>query len=59
MSLIDYYDRQIPAYYPTMYQDGFSPEQIMFARHRDMMDEYEERNSIPTFHLVSHIEVKR
>ena len=59
MSLMDYYDRQIPAYYPTMYMDGFSPEQIMFAKRRDMMDDYEERNSIPTFHFVSQIEVKR
>ena len=59
MSLFEYFDSQIPDYYPTMYMDGFDQSQILYAAHRKMMREYEERNNIPTFNLVSHIEVKR
>ena len=31
MSLYEYTNRNIPDYYPTMYQDGYSPAQILFA----------------------------
>ena len=43
MTLVDYYDRQIPEYYPTMYMDGYTPEQILHAAHRKMVREYLER----------------
>lgn len=33
--------RQIPEYYPYMYLDGFSPEEILFAKKRQMLDEIE------------------
>ncbi|MBS7298564.1 MAG: hypothetical protein KIG65_05725 [Eubacteriales bacterium] len=39
MSLSDYYTRQIPEYYPTMYQDGFTPTQIMVALRKKMYKE--------------------
>lgn len=26
MNLGDYYFREVPDYYPTMYQDGYTPE---------------------------------
>ena len=29
MSLSDYYNREIPEYYDTMYMDGYTPDQIM------------------------------
>ncbi len=25
--------RKVPEYYPEMYQDGFSPEEILYAAH--------------------------
>ena len=43
MTLFDYYDRQIPDYYPTMYTDGYTPAQIMHAAYRKMVREYEAR----------------
>ena len=43
MTLVDYYDRQIPEYYPTMYMDGYTPQQILHAVHRKMVREYLER----------------
>ena len=30
-TLIDDYFRKVPDYYPEMYQDGFTPEEIMYA----------------------------
>ena len=30
-TLIDDYFRKVPEYYPEMYQDGFTPEEIMYA----------------------------
>ena len=67
MTLFDYYDRQIPDYYPTMHMDGYTPEQIMHAAHRKMVREYEERqeakraeaaNEIPTVKIVSEVKVR-
>ena len=31
MTLSDYYNRNLPDYYPTMYLDGYEPWQIMQA----------------------------
>ena len=45
MTLYEYYDRKIPDYYPTMYLDGYSPEQIMYAAHRKIRQEYEARKA--------------
>ena len=36
MTLLDYYSRKIPEYYHTMYQDGFTPTEIMIAHRREM-----------------------
>ncbi len=69
MSLMDYYNRQIPEYYDTMYMDGYTPEQILHAAHKKMMREYEERkatqraeaeaNEIPNVKIVSEVKIRR
>ena len=69
MSLMDYYNRQIPEYYDTMYMDGYTPEQIMHAAHKKMMRMYEERkaaqrakaeeNEIPNVKIVSEVKIRR
>ena len=43
MTMAEYYDSQIPEYYPTMYLDGYRPDQILHAVHRKMIREYEAR----------------
>ena len=68
MTLFEYYDRKIPDYYPTMYLDGYSPEQIMYAAHRKIRKEYEERearrlaeaeaNEIPEVKITSEVRIK-
>ena len=35
MEFHDYYDR-IPEYYPTMYMDGYTPTEILYATHKMM-----------------------
>ena len=39
MTINDYSGRQIPPYYSTMYLDGFTPEQILSALHKQMIAE--------------------
>ena len=68
MSLMDYYNRQIPEYYDTMYMDGYTPEQIMHAAHKKMQRMYEERevtkraeaeaNEIPNVKIISEVKIR-
>ena len=68
MSLIDQYFNKIPEYYDTMYMDGYTPEQIMYAACKKMQRMYEEReaakrakaeeNEIPTVKIVSEVKIK-
>ena len=38
MTLFDQINRKIPEYYPYMYLDGFTPQEIMYARKKQMLD---------------------
>ena len=42
MSLIDEYSKNVPEYYDTMYADGFTPEQILYAKRRQMNEALED-----------------
>ena len=42
MSLIDQYFKNVPEYYDTMYADGFTPEQILYAKRRQMNEALED-----------------
>ena len=69
MGLFEYYDSQIPDYYPTMYRDGYTPEQIMYAAHRKIRKDYEAReaakraeaeaNEIPEVKITSKVVIKK
>ena len=69
MTLYEYLDSKIPDYYPTMYRDGYSPEQIMYAAHRKLRREYEAReaerraeaeaNEIPEVRITSKVVIKK
>lgn len=37
--------RKVPEYYPTMYLDGFTPEEIHYAHHKAMMKQIQEREN--------------
>ena len=40
MTLSDYYLRDVPDYYDWMYLDGYTPEQIMYAKHKQMYHDF-------------------
>ncbi|MDY4429769.1 hypothetical protein [Evtepia sp.] len=45
MSLLeDYIHRNVPEYYPTMYLDGYTPVQIMYAHRKMALKMVKERN---------------
>lgn len=64
MTLFEYYDRKIPDYYPTMYLDGYSPEQILQSARRKLQREYEARKSeaeameIPEVKITSEVKIR-
>ena len=41
-SILAQYNRRIPDYYPTMYMDGFTPEEVMYAAKRQMYRDIQE-----------------
>ena len=43
MTLLDYYNRQLPDYYDGMYLDGYEPWEILEAKHRSMKRAYMEQ----------------
>ena len=69
MTMAEYYNRQIPEYYPTMYMDGYEPYQILHALRRKMMHDYEAReaakreaaeaNEIPEVKITSKVVIKK
>lgn len=58
MMMYDYLTRNLPHYYPTMFMDGYTPVEIYQSHQRDIMEEYQSRQNIPTVKLISEIRVK-
>ena len=58
MTLYNYLTRNLPHYYPTMFMDGYTPVQIYQSHQRDVLEEYQAKQNIPTVKLVSEIKVK-
>ena len=54
MTLSDLHNR-IPAYYPTMYLDGYSPQQILNAAHKQMYNDYIARKEASTNQAESEV----
>ena len=69
MGLFRYLDSKIPDYYPTMYLDGYTPEQIRYAAHRKLRREIAAReaakreeaedNEIPEVKITSKVVIKK
>ena len=58
MSLADYYNRNIPDYYPTMFLDGYSPQQIWTARRRDIFKRLAEKDKENEVKIRTEIKIK-
>ena len=60
MTLYEYYDRQIPDYYDGMYLDGYTPEQILHAARRKMLDNfYDRQNEVDEVKITSEVKIKK
>lgn len=61
MTLLEQFERNIPAPYPYMYLDGYTPAQILHAVHRQMYQanlERREEQEAPTFNITTTVKVK-
>lgn len=58
MTIYNYLTRNLPHYYPTMFMDGYTPVQIYQSHQRDVLEEYQAKQNIPTVKLVSEIKEK-
>ena len=63
MTLIDYYNRKIPDYYPTMAQDGYRPHEILAAVRSQILSDYWERSTRDAdepaeVHITSEVKTK-
>lgn len=58
MTIEEYYNRKIPEYYPTMYLDGYTPQQILIAVHKSMLNEYQDSQQVDEIKITSEVKVK-
>lgn len=43
MNIMEWQNRKVPEYYPYMYLDGFTPDEIMYAAQKKMLADYQKR----------------
>ena len=58
MTLFENFDRKIPEYYPTMYKDGYTPEEIRYALYRKMLKNVEKEDNLQDVKIVSEVKIK-
>lgn len=58
MTLFENIDRKIPDYYPTMYMDGYTPEEIRHALYRKMLKNVEKEDNLQDVKIVSEVKIK-
>ncbi len=56
--LKNYISRKVPEYYDTMFMDGFTPEEILQAKRKQMLEEIEDRETTDDFSILSEIKIK-
>ena len=39
MTIYDYTNRKVPAYYKTMYMDGYTPQEILYTKRQAMISQ--------------------
>lgn len=58
MTIGQYYNNKVPEYYPTMYQDGYTPQQILFAAHKHLYNRYLESQKVDEIKVTSEVKVE-
>lgn len=56
-------EKNVPEYYPTMYQDGYTPTEILAAMRKKMRQNVQEQrqndSQLSNVHLTAKVEVKK
>lgn len=56
-------EKNVPEYYPTMYQDGYTPTEILAAMRKKLRQNAQERrwnsSQLSNIHLTAKVEVKK
>ena len=56
-------EKNVPEYYPTMYQDGYTPTEILAAMRKKMQQNVQEQrqndSQLSNIHLTAKVEVKK
>ncbi len=56
-------EKNVPEYYPTMYQDGYTPTEILAAMRKKMRQNVQEQrqndSQLSNIHLTAKVEVKK
>ena len=60
MTFKGYYTDELPSYYSTMYLDGYTPAQILEARHKSMYDGLSQEADTEGYeiHITSEVKMK-
>ena len=64
MNIQEQHFKGVPNYYPSMYLDGYTPQQIMYSVRNKMIREYKKRKmatvepEITEFKITSEVKVK-
>ena len=60
MTFKGYYTDELPSYYSTMYLDGYTPAQILEARHQSMYEELTQDADTEGYevHITSEVRLK-
>ena len=57
--LLENYHKNLPEYYPYMYLDGYTPEQILEALHRSMRKDWEARREQATAEKAAEAQIEK
>ena len=56
-------EKNVPEYYPAMYQDGYTPTEILAAMRKKLRQNAQERrwnsSQLSNIHLTAKVEVKK
>ena len=58
MTLADYLNRRIPEYYDGMHRDGFTPQEIITAAHKKMIQDFTAADPFQNIKIKSEIKIK-
>ena len=58
MTLYDYYYKNIPEYYDTMYLDGYTPTEIWLASKKSLMAMIKQNQEVSQIKITSEIKRK-